>query len=70
MTLLTILSRDGSRRAILLEDDDGPVLRHYRALRRGGEVAWIFDREARPSLPYHAARDLAVAVVNANGERR
>lgn len=66
---MIVPSDDGSRRAVVLEDDDGPVVRYYRALRRGGEVSWLFEREARMTLPFHAALDLAHAIVNVTRRR-
>ena len=52
-------------KAVVTEDLDGPVITYWRALRRGGETRWVFDHEARPAVPFHAARDLAHAMVHA-----
>lgn len=62
--MITVLSAVGNRRAIVTEDDDGTVIRYERADVRTGVAAWRFDHEARPALPFHAALDVAHAVVN------
>lgn len=61
---LIVPSDDEMRRAVVLDGEDGSVIRYYRALRRGGEVSWLFDHEAQTALPFHAALDLAHAMVN------
>lgn len=61
---LTILSDSELRRAVVSETDDGPVITYYQIAPGTHGSGWRFDRECCPKLPFHAACDLAVEVLN------
>ena len=61
---LTILSRDEMKKAIVRDTDDGPVITYYRICGGMHGSSWQFERECCPRLPFHAALDLAVQMLN------
>lgn len=61
---LTVLSDDETRRAVVRDTDDGPVVTYYRIDGGIHGSSWRFDRECCPMVPFHAALDLAVQMLN------
>ena len=77
--MLTILSTDERRQATVTETEDGAEISYYRLVvddARGlpkGEPRpgrWRYLRTARARLPFHAACDLAVAIVEKGDARQ
>jgi len=55
--MISVISKDGFRRARVGEDAHGVFINYYRD-------DWRFVRQARPALPFHAALDLADQIIN------
>lgn len=68
---LTILSQDGRHKAVVTEDDDGPLATYFRLMyddpryrADGVQPTWRKLRTSSMRLPFHAALDAATLVVN------
>lgn len=62
--MITVLSDDELRRATIAETADGAVITYYRIDGGMHGSSWRFDRECCPAIPFHAACDLAVEMLN------
>jgi hypothetical protein len=62
---LTVLSRDQRHRAIVVPTDDGATITYERAYARGDGLFWAVDHVACARLPFHAALDMAHAILRA-----
>ncbi len=60
--MITILSDDEQRRAVVSETQDGFAVAYSR---RRGDGRWTFEHAAFSEWPLHLVLDLAVGVVNA-----
>lgn len=61
---ISILSRSELSKAVVSEDNDGVVVRFYRAQIAGHNQKWIFDRETRPLAPWHTILDNTQAILD------
>lgn len=61
---LSIISNDERRKAVVSETEDGSLIRYFRSTEGLMGSGWRFDRECCPKLPFHAACDLAVQMLN------
>lgn len=64
--MISILSKNGFRKAQVGEDADGVFINYYRPASLGDLARddWRFVRQTRPALPFHAALDLADRIMN------
>jgi len=68
---LTILSQDGRHKALVTEDEDGPLVTYFRLICddsrgrvEGLRPAWRKLRTSSMRLPFHSALDAATLVVD------
>lgn len=64
MSIMSVLSDDGRRKAVVSSCDNGAVVDYYRRV-RFEDAPWRFVYQVLMPVPYHVALDQAHALVNA-----